>query len=118
MPQPANKELYEKVKREIYSLYPKHGAYRSGFSVQTYKKLGGTYTGRKDKSTGLSRWFKEAWATQRGDTIYTHKNDIFRPNIKVNKHTPTTFAELSKEEIQRAQREKARTGRVKKFKNT
>ena len=30
MPEPANKTLYEKVKKELYAEMPKHSAYRSG----------------------------------------------------------------------------------------
>ena len=115
MPQSANQELYEKIRRDIYDLYPKHSAYISGSIVQTHRRLGGTYTGEKIESEGLSRWFQEAWTTQRGDTTYKHKNDIFRPNIEVNENTPATFSELSKKEIKRARREKTRTGRVNKF---
>jgi hypothetical protein len=44
-------------------------------------------------------------------------SDIYRPTVKVSKKTPTTFQELTNKEIERARREKARTGRVKKFKD-
>ena len=40
------------------------------------------------------------------------KSDIFRPTVRVTKDTPTTFAELTTEEIAKARREKARTVRV------
>ena len=30
-PEPKNKKLYEKVKREIYKKHPQHSAYRSEF---------------------------------------------------------------------------------------
>ena len=30
MPEPADIQLYEKLKAEIYETYPKHSAYRSG----------------------------------------------------------------------------------------
>ena len=45
-----------------------------------------------------------------------YKSDVYRPSVKVNKETPTTFKELSKEEIDKARREKADKGRVSKFK--
>ena len=41
------------------------------------------------------------------------KSDIFRPTVRVTKDTPTTFAELTTEEIAKARREKTRTGRAK-----
>jgi len=47
MPVPENTQLYEQVKSEIYILYPKHSAYRSGLLVQEYKRRGGTYIGKK-----------------------------------------------------------------------
>ena len=50
MPEPANKQLYEKVKAEIYKKYPNHSAYRSGLLVQEYKRQGGTYKGKEKQS--------------------------------------------------------------------
>ena len=58
MPEPSNKELYERVKKKIYAKNPKHSAYRSGLLVKEYKKQGGTYKGSKSSGKGLSRWFK------------------------------------------------------------
>lgn len=36
--EPLNKELYLKVKKEVYKKYPKHSAYRSGLLVKKYKE--------------------------------------------------------------------------------
>ena len=55
------------------------------------------------------------WESQRGETGYKHKSDVYRPTVRVNKETPTTFKELTKEQIERARAEKQKTGRVKKF---
>lgn len=49
MPEPANAELYKKIKDKIYSQYPKHSAYRSGLLVKSYKEAGGTYKGKKKR---------------------------------------------------------------------
>ena len=117
MPEPLNKELYEKVKREIYSKYPEHSAYRSGLLVKEYKRQGGKYKGTETKTTGLNRWFAEKWTNQRGEVGYKYKSDVYRPNVKVTDKTPTTFKELSKEEIKKARLEKAKTGHVRKFKS-
>ena len=38
MPTPTDKELYEKIKKEIYLKHPKHSAYRSGILVKKYKE--------------------------------------------------------------------------------
>ena len=96
MPEPTDKQLYEKVKEEIYKTYPKHSAYRSGLLVQEYKRRGGTYKGKESQTEGLNRWFREIWSTQDGSPIYKHKNDIFRPTVRVTKDTPVTFQELTK----------------------
>ena len=124
MSKPVDKELYEKVKKKVYSQYKVHSAYRSSALVKAYKeafekKHGDkkAYTGKKDKTSGLSRWHQENWRTQEGKTTYQKKGDIFRPTVKVSKKTPTTFKELSKKEIESAKREKAKKGRVKRFKS-
>ena len=116
MPEPSDKKLYEKVKEEIYNKYPKHSAYRSGLLVKEYKSRGGKYIGKENDSTGLNLWFRSEWKNQRGETGYKYKSNVYRPTVKVNKNTPTTFKELSKEEIDKARREKADKGRVSKFK--
>ena len=82
MSTPKDKELYEKVKKEIYKKYPEHSAYRSGLLVKTYKERGGEYEGKKDDNKGLSRWFKEDWKNQRGEEGYKHKSDVYRPTKK------------------------------------
>ena len=115
MSEPKNKKLYEKVKDEIYKEYPKHSAYRSGLLVKEYKKRGGTYEGKENKSSGLNRWFKEKWVNQRGEVGYKNKSDIYRPTVRVNKDTPTTHKELSAKQIKDARAIKAKKGRVDKF---
>ena len=111
----ANQELYDKVKKQIYAKYPVHSAYRSGLLVKTYKEQGGKYIGKENKSSGLNRWFKEKWSNSRGEVGYKNKSDVYRPTVRVNKDTPTTFKELTKEQIKKAQVEKAKHGRIKKF---
>ena len=39
MPEPVDKEFYEKVKQEIYAKYPQHSAYRSGSVSYTHLTL-------------------------------------------------------------------------------
>ena len=115
MPEPKNKKLYEKVKDEIYKEYPKHSAYRSGLLVKEYKKRGGTYEGKENKSSGLNLWFRSEWKNQRGETGYKYKSDVYRPTKKINDKVPTTFSELSADQIKKARAEKAKKGRVSKF---
>ena len=123
MPEPIDKKLYNKLKKNIYKKIPKHSAYRSGLLVKKYKqefrKTHGKknpYKGKKTKKTGLKRWFAEKWTNQRGEIGYKHKSDIYRPSKRITKKTPITIKELSKREIKRARREKSRKGRIKKFK--
>ena len=117
-----DKDLYEKIKKEIYLKYPKHSAYRSGLIVKKYKeeyekkyKNNNAYFGKKDNSKGLIRWFNEDWRNQRGEIGYKKKGDIYRPTIRINKNTPTTINELTKKQIENAMKEKKTKGRVKKF---
>ncbi|MEW3935596.1 DUF5872 domain-containing protein, partial [Pseudomonas aeruginosa] len=57
----------------------------------------------------------EKWTNQRGEIGYKNKSDVYRPTIRVNKKTPTTFNELTKNQINKAKQEKLKNGRVKKF---
>ena len=123
MPEPVDKNLYNKVKQNVYKKIPKHSAYRSGIVVQQYKKKfskkygnKSPYKGKKTRKKGISRWFDEKWVNQRGEIGYKNKNDIYRPSIRINKNTPTTHNELSKKQIKNARSEKYRKGRVKRFK--
>ena len=81
MPEPKNKKLYEEVKDEIYAKHKKHSAYRSGLLVQEYKARGGEYIGKKNKSSGLNRWFREDWKTQDGKVGYK-KNLMYTAQLK------------------------------------
>ena len=109
-----NKKLYAKAKAKYSSM--KHSAYKSGLVVKEYKKLGGKYSGDKPKKSGLTRWFKEDWRTEKGKKTYKEGGTIFRPTRRITKNTPTTMGELSKEQKDKAVREKKSTGRVKKYK--
>ena len=119
---PTDKALYEKVKKYVYKQYKKPSAYRSGALVKTYllefKKRHPNkepYTGVKNKNSGLSRWYREHWTNQRGKIGYQKRGDIYRPNFRITKNTPTTYIELSEKQIKKAMIEKKKTGRVNKF---
>ena len=114
--EPLDKELYNKIKDKVWKMYEKPSAYRSGMLVKLCKEAGGKYSGDKDKDAPLNRWFLEKWSNQRGEVGYDKKSDIHRPTIRITKKIPTTFAELTQAEIERARREKYEKGRVKKFK--
>jgi len=120
-PQPRDQALYESVKRRVNQQYSKPSAYRSSAYVKEYKEAykqkhgGGTpYIGKRGTG-GLTRWHQEKWRNQRGEEGYKKKDDIYRPTTRVNEKTPTTMNELSSSRIKKAQEEKRRTGRVKRF---
>ena len=113
--EPVDKELYNKIKKEVWSEYSKPSAYRSGQLVKRYKEAGGTFKGNQDKNSGLPKWFSEKWLNQRGEVGYKFKSDVYRPTSRITKDTPITFNELTKEQIERAKKEKYLNGRVNKF---
>lgn len=120
--QPSNKTLYTGIKTYIYSLYPKHSAYRSGLLVKKYKSLfhflypnKEPYIGNKPVKHGLTRWFKEDWKSDTGKYKYTSKSSVYRPTIKVSTNTPKTFDEISDKNLIKAKRKKSKHGRVDKF---
>jgi len=114
MPEPTNKTLYEKIKKRVYAKNPKHSAYRSGQVVKQYKQAGGGYKGKKT-NTGLTRWYKEDWRTEKGKKTYKEGGTIFRPTKRITKNTPTTMSELSRTRKAKAIAEKKATGRVRKY---
>ena len=120
MPTPTDPILYEKIKQNINSKY-KPSAYRSGLLVQEYKreylkkyKNDDAYIGNRQTSN-LKRWFDARWRSDTGNIKYTSKSSIYRPTIRIDKNTPITFNELSKQQIEKAKKEKAKLGRVKNF---
>jgi hypothetical protein len=121
-PHPTDRALYQQVKARIYNQNPTHSAYRSGMMVKAYKKDFGKkygssrspYIGQRREGS-LSRWFKEKWVNQRGEVGYRYKSDVYRPSVRVNRRTPKTYRELSRSALQRARRQKSRTGHVDRF---
>jgi hypothetical protein len=114
MSEPTDLKLWEVAHVEAEKVYSKPSAYKSAYIVKKYKELGGKFVGKKTKE-GLTRWFKERWRNQHGHEGYEHANDIYRPTVKVNAHTPKTISELTKAQIQKAKRTKSKGARVKKF---
>jgi hypothetical protein len=121
MPKPTDEKLYESIKKELFKKYVKPSAYRSGLLVQKYKEEyikkhnnHNYYNGSKENSN-LKRWFNEKWTNQRGEIGYKNKSDVYRPTIRINDKTPTTFNELTKNQIKKAMKQKLKEGRVKRF---
>lgn len=131
--EPLDKKLYACVKKLADSKFlAKTSAYKSSWIVSNYKKLGGRYTDKKPKSSGLTRWFKEKWVDL-NRPIKDSKNKVIgyepcgrqtkkgtyplcRPSHKITEKTPKTYKEIPKKSIKKAQKLKSdlkQDGRVK-----
>ena len=122
MSKPTDINLYNQIKEKVFKEIPKHSAYRSGILVRRYKEAffkkhgnNNSYRGNKKENEGLSRWFKENWKNQRGQSGYQKKGDIYRPTKKITNKTPATYQELTKKQLTSSKKEKKETGQVKKF---
>jgi hypothetical protein len=111
---PLNITLYNKIKAEAknkFKIWP--SAYASGWVVQEYKRKGGKYSGKKSKSKGISRWYKEKWinicelpkkvSCGRSKLSKSWKKNYpyCRPSVKVNRSTPRLASSLTKEDIKK-----------------
>jgi hypothetical protein len=93
MPIPLDKKLYEAVKAKADKIYKKSSAYKSGYIVKLYKKLGGEYA-EDDQPHNLERWYKENWIDV-GNKDYP----VYRPTIRINEKTPLTVSEIDKKNL-------------------
>lgn len=98
--------LYNKVKKLADSKFDANGIYKSSWIVKEYKKLGGKYSGKKDKDQGLLRWYREKWINLSTGLSCGRKNKkedypLCRPSIKINKQTPLTVDEINKKNIKK-----------------
>ena len=94
MPIINNPSLYEKAKQTADKVYKKSSAYKSGFIVKEYKRLGGTYSD-DNKTKNLKRWYEEAWISVGG------KYPTYRPTKRINNMTPLTVNEISKTNLKK-----------------
>lgn len=126
-PIPTDSKLYEHVKQLADAKFlSKTGIYKSAWIVRTYKKLGGKYTNTKNKLSGLTRWFDEKWVDLNrpiydkdkktiigfescGRNSSNSSNSLYplcRPTYKITEQTPTTYKQLTKVQIDLANRRK------------
>jgi len=92
---PTNPVLYAHVKEMADAIYKKPSAYKSGYIVKTYKRLGGEYIDDKKERT-LKRWFDEKWMDV-GNKDYP----VFRPTKRINKKTPLLVSEIDKKSLKK-----------------
>jgi len=93
MPIPIDAELYNLVKHNADMVYKKPSAYKSGYIVKKYKELGGRYADDNNEKS-LARWFKEKWVD-----VGHQQYPVYRPTIRINKHTPLTINEINKSNL-------------------
>lgn len=110
MPQPVNKQLYDRVKEMATKKFKSPtGAYRSMWIVKKYKSLGGKYQD-DNKPKKLNRWLDEKWIDLNqpkeggGYKECGHPNEggkypLCRPSKTVSKETPKRFQDISKSRI-------------------
>lgn len=102
MPIILNQKLYNSVKQRADEIYKKPSAYKSGWIVKEYKKLGGTYAD-DDKPKNLKRWYAESWKSISKPNEYP----VYRPTKRVSKDTPLTVDEIdpvhAKQQIKKKQ---------------
>ena len=66
--------------------------------MKTYKQRGGKHIGTENDSPGLNRWIYETLKNQRGEVGYRNEYNVYRPTVRANEDTPTTFEELTREQ--------------------
>lgn len=86
---PLDPDLYQKAREIADKTYAKSSAYKSGFIVKQYKKMGGKYAD-DNKGKPLKRWFRESW-TDIGGKDYP----VYRPTKRISKKTPLTPSEIN-----------------------
>ena len=92
MDKAIDKDLYEKVKREVYAKMQTHSAYRSAQVIKEYKKQGGLFH-EDHKERKLTRWFKEEWKDVNPNKT-KDSYPVYRPTVRVSKDTPLTYNEI------------------------
>lgn len=103
---PANvidKSLYRSVKLEADKRFEQPtSAYKSMWIVKEYKRRGGKYSGRKEKTSGTTRWRAENWIQvipylldgKREACGEDDNTKACRPLVRVSDDTPPTLPEL------------------------
>ena len=98
---PAYPKLYEEVKTDIYNIYDKPSAYRSGSLVKEYKRRGGKYI-EDGKPKDLKRWYMEAWKNINPIVDDDDSNGVmqgnmyptYRPTKRISDKTPTLLQDI------------------------
>jgi len=92
---PNNIDLYNEVKEHANDIYKKPSAYKSGFIIKEYKRLGGTFKNDNTEKP-LKRWYLEKWKDI-ADLDYP----VYRPTKRINSKTPLTVNEIDKNNLKK-----------------
>lgn len=103
---PNNKELYEKIKNEVYKKNPKHSLFRSALIQKIYKSEGGTYKSGELSEMNIKKWFKQDWISLndylRGDIVKCGASDTQKKYNEYPLCRPKAIADkLSKPQIKK-----------------
>ena len=90
---PLNKKLYEEVKKKADEIYKKASAYKSGYIVKEYKRLGGKYQNTGEEHN-LRRWYAEKWSD-----IGNQSYPVYRPTVRINSKSPLLPSEINKKNL-------------------
>lgn len=110
---PKNTKLYNKVVEKAKKIYKKWpSAYASAWVAKEYKNQGGTYTGRKNPKSGITRWLNEEWInvcklpkkvpcgrSKLSAKNWKKKYPYCRPSKKITSKTPVLASKLKKSQI-------------------
>jgi hypothetical protein len=84
---PLDKKLYKKAKQMADKIYNKSSAYKSGYIVKSYEKMGGKFRDNGPKK--LKQWFEEEWKDI-GNKVYP----VYRPTKRISQTTPLLVSEI------------------------
>jgi hypothetical protein len=96
-PKPLDKKLYQRAKEMADEVYNRPSAYKSGYIVKTYKKLGGRYSGDRKKGS-LARWYREEWADVNPDKT-EDSYPVYRPTKRISRNTPLSADEVNIDDL-------------------
>lgn len=100
---PVDQELYQKVRDEVWAMYDRPSAYRSGQLVKRYKEAFKRIYGDREPYTRggdreLGRWFKEKWEDVNPFKM-PGSYPVYRPTVRVSKETPLTISEVDPSDL-------------------
>lgn len=96
----ADKDLWERIKKKVMAddkggRAGQWSAIKAMIASKEYKKAGGTYIGKKDRSKGLLKWIGEDWRTKSGKPSLV-TGERFLPAKAIEALTEKQYKETSR----------------------